>query len=974
VLELKAKVATSEDNEQKAQRSIEDLMQKNEESNQRAQLLQRRCSELADRLHRSSEEESDTRKVMAENDRRIQELQRECGRWKDEAAKIEVEHTVQDFQDEGTALAEESRLECDRLRERMAAVAEAESEACKLVDQLRDQLSVTEQAEHEAKGLAEERLHLCERLEHRQGNLLAQSSAVEELEDQLRKVSEDAAINKQRLQQQIDAAAQGELQARQKVEEVVEKNRQLMRQYEDLQEKFRRSSEAELEALQASEHWQSKCKQLQQEDGFSKAEHSKLENDEENSRATRTAAAEAEHEACREAKQELVELKCKYIQERETCREAKQELVELRSECEDLRRKLADMEEKAKLHPEGSSAFQCESLSLVSPKLKIAFTPHRDFSPDFGSGTDDISLASPTRNSSIQESVPSATHWDERVAEEVTAREAAEARLHVAIQGIERLRPEYERFRQQAVKAVDAEEDAKRRIEDLLQKNADLQRECDQLRNKIPAATGSQREIEQKATSSPSRTNILHRECEEFRSQITSALEFEGEVSQLVSQLRCELANSVSREKTVRIAANSSQQRCRDLEQELQRLTHRANAALAAQPLLQDAADVESRHLREELAASARATAVSGALQIRCDTLEEECEHLKSKLHEAARDSSFAQPMLEDAVLTQAEADSLEQELWGCLEDGLRHNFGKRDWRGECAQLRDELETARSSVRDAHESTKVGLEVNERLKCELLEHDAELIIHQEAEKDARGAFDAGVLRYEKLHRAFEDLREQADAETGKAIVAAKHIESLELEAQKLRDQLSNAVESERLQAEATRLCSDEVKSMQKELHRLRDDSQHTAEASRLHIDAARSSKEEVITLREELNEFRDRLASATDAERTARRSAEAAAELMRRKEELQRVKQIKEDAERVVLAEKEARRTAQAALGLKRLIQDLGHDHSERLMVPKLAATTQSSNAMSRSVSQPSTASGSPTNQTLALPTFGFGL
>merc|ERR1712054_474180 len=79
----------------------------------------------------------------------------------------------------------------------------------------------------------------------------------------------------------------------------------------------------------------------------------------------------------------------------------------------------------------------------------------------------------------------------------------------------------------------------------------------------------------------------------------------------------------------------------------------------------------------------------------------------------------------------------------------------------------------------------------------------------------------------------------------------------------------------------------------------------------------------------ELEEMRTQASRATEAERTARRTAEAATELLRRKEELRRVKQVKEQVARTVEAEKEARRSAEVAVGLKRLIHDLGQGQGD---------------------------------------------
>merc|ERR1712046_169620 len=87
------------------------------------------------------------------------------------------------------------------------------------------------------------------------------------------------------------------------------------------------------------------------------------------------------------------------------------------------------------------------------------------------------------------------------------------------------------------------------------------------------------------------------------------------------------------------------------------------------------------------------------------------------------------------------------------------------------------------------------------------------------------------------------------------------------------------------------------------------------------------STEEVRALQQELHELRDQAARAVEAERSARRSAEAASQLMRRKDEVRRVKQMKAEVTRAVEAEKEARRSAEAAVGLKRLIHDLGSGH-----------------------------------------------
>ena len=68
------------------------------------------------------------------------------------------------------------------------------------------------------------------------------------------------------------------------------------------------------------------------------------------------------------------------------------------------------------------------------------------------------------------------------------------------------------------------------------------------------------------------------------------------------------------------------------------------------------------------------------------------------------------------------------------------------------------------------------------------------------------------------------------------------------------------------------------------MHELRKKVALTAEGERSQAEAARSSREEAKALGQELQQLRERAARSAEAEHTTRRSAEAASELMRRKE------------------------------------------------------------------------------------------
>jgi len=450
----------------------------------------------------------------------------------------------------------------------------------------------------------------------------------------------------------------------------------------------------------------------------------------------------------------------------------------------------------------------------------------------------------------------------------------------------------------------------------------------------------------------------LRRECKQLQFQMATAFQDESELCKLVGMLREHLTQAMGQEKISKQLAEDRLQRCEELESECGELqVELLEGRRAITPLLQDAEVAEAWHrcellqgecerLRSQLKSQTR-EAETAALQAadqyedlrrehaelrkksidrvrnaaaiqlmledaasadalhRCEELKRECEQLRGKSIERAKATAAAQPLLEDAAFANASrhCDELKRE---------------------CDRLRS-ISNGNAIVAAANElllEDAVAVEVDMELE---LWSCVETSLRSRQNSQRNLTSDCARLEQELSHAV------QAEIDSRKAEQMLR--ESTEQLESELREARSQAVRYEQSEKDAQMAVERGLRS-NFELQRTCD-SLKTRACVQMEI-----SNEEAKLRSQEVQRLYEQVARAEEAEKISRRSAEAAADLMRRKDNLRQCKQLREQVSRAVETDKEARQSAEVAAELQRLIHDLSSVGSDASSTNPLSIMT----------------------------------
>jgi len=545
-------------------------------------------------------------------------------------------------------------------------------------------------------------------------------------------------------------------------------------------------------------------------------------------------------------------------------------------------------------------------------------------------------------------SLADASEKSEELFQECTELRAKAELLPETERRVQQLQRECSELRELLSVADEASSEANQSVEEGQRRIKDLQRECGRLREEVAMAEANY------DVASDQENPSLRRECNRLREQVASAMEVEAEVGSLVELLREQVASSLENERDARELAEERVQRCERLEARCGHLQE--EAARAEQEAVQKSLDVRESDRYRHLA-DAATEAVRQALRAAEEAFDrsQQLPRDREAFHGVAGFCKAAEEALRKMQRTSRDADQLlaEREVGGDQAAGLQKHFG----------------AVEQSPREMEELIRA--ESERRLQVEQLR--GEIVKASEGECQARQRMEELMLRNRQLQ---EECSEQLQAKTGsatgqgeallgEALLAEARASAMQEHGQddgdveselwscveeglhrnqrlqrdndQLRDEITELSETEQ---EARRSATERLevsRQWQQECARLRDEASAAAQAerdARGALEAGLFVQEQLERKCEDLQEqvttesgaaarMREQVARATQSERMARKSANAASELLRRKEELRKCKQLKDQVTRAVEAEREARKSAEVAVGLRRLIRDL---------------------------------------------------